>query len=488
MLNLLELIPRGSIVFPLACALSVGMLLISEGSYWRSVDALTELGQINETRTRLDGLQETLRAAEAGQRGYLLTGKPEFLQPFDAAVNELDATFSILDPYYGDRPERAAVLGKLRTLTYARVAEMAQSIRQREEAQRGAKPGIAMPNPPSLDGRSSDVGGEQMRAIRAATAELLSLEDRSRTAGRSELSQTLRYNRIGVAALSILSLLALFLYQRQTSAHRLQQADLRRTVQAERDRLDIEVQRRTAQLTDLTQYLQNAREDERSRLARDLHDELGALLTSAKLDAARIKSRLAGTSPEALERLAHLVETLNQSIALGRSIIEDLRPSTLSNLGLLATLEIMAREFTDRSGIQVHCTLTPVKLAAAAELTIYRLTQEAITNISKYAKANHMWLALDAQDGWVRMVLRDDGIGFNTQGASRSAYGLVGMRFRVEAAGGKLVVISQPGHGTQIIATLPESSNDAAPKVEPEATPQHGTGLTTPVSESPPAA
>ena len=126
-----------------------------------------------------------------------------------------------------------------------------------------------------------------------------------------------------------------------------QQLVQKRLAVAERDRLEIEVRERTAQLTELALHLQTAREDERQRLARDLHDELGALLTSAKLDAARIRSRLAGTAPEALDRLAHLVETLNSSIALGRRIIEDLRPSTLSNLGLVAALDILAREFTD---------------------------------------------------------------------------------------------------------------------------------------------
>ena len=117
-------------------------------------------------------------------------------------------------------------------------------------------------------------------------------------------------------------------------------------VQAERDRLEVEVIQRTAQLTELTQHIQTAREDERHRLARNLHDDLGALLTSAKLDAARIKSRISTAAPEALELLAHLVGTLNSGIALGRRIIEDLRPSALSNLGLAATLEILAREFT----------------------------------------------------------------------------------------------------------------------------------------------
>ena len=167
-------------------------------------------------------------------------------------------------------------------------------------------------------------------------------------------------------------------------------------MQAERDRLELEVAQRTAQLTELTHHLQTAREDERSRLARDLHDELGALLTSAKLDAARIKSRLAGTAPEALERLSHLVETLNSGIAMKRRIIEDLRPSALGNLGLVAALEILAREFAEQSGIAVHHALEPVPLEADAELVVYRLVQEAITNIAKYAKAKQVWVSLSA--------------------------------------------------------------------------------------------
>jgi signal transduction histidine kinase len=264
-------------------------------------------------------------------------------------------------------------------------------------------------------------------------------------------------SRIGIAALSAISLLALYLFLRQSAALRHQQLELKRTVQAERDRLDTEVQRRTVQLTELTQHLQTAREDERHRLARNLHDELGALLTSAKLDAARIRSRLAGTAPEALERLAHLVDTLNKSIALGRSIIEDLRPSTLGNLGLVATLEILAREFAERSGVKVHSTLAPVTLDAAAELMVYRLVQEAITNVSKYAQAKTVWLRLGSEGGRVEVSVRDDGIGFDTATPPRSAYGLVGMRFRVEAEGGTLTVLSAPGQGTQVRATLPES-------------------------------
>jgi signal transduction histidine kinase len=209
------------------------------------------------------------------------------------------------------------------------------------------------------------------------------------------------------------------------------------------------------QLTELAQHLQTAREDERSRLARELHDELGALLTAAKLDAARIKSRLGTGAPEAAERLAHLNEILNNGIALKRRIIEDLRPSSLNNLGLVAALEIQAREFGERCGIEVDCTLEPVALRPSAELTAYRLVQEAFTNIAKYAKAKRVEVNFAARDGVAEISVRDDGVGFDPSLRRPSAHGLLGMRYRVEAEGGRLALESSPGHGTRIHATLP---------------------------------
>ncbi len=233
--------------------------------------------------------------------------------------------------------------------------------------------------------------------------------------------------------------------------------EVQRLAQVEEARLELVVAQRTAQLTELAHHLQIAREDERARLARDLHDELGSLLTSAKLDAARIRSRLAGTAPEALERLAHLVSTLDSVIALKRRITEDLTPSSLNHLGLVAALEILAREFSEASGVEVHCTLVPVQLEPAAQLTIYRLVQEALTNIGKYARAAHVWLNLAAADGQVEVSVRDDGVGFSAPARPGPAYGLVGMRFRVEAEHGTLAVVSKQGQGTLVRARLPSS-------------------------------
>jgi signal transduction histidine kinase len=451
-MDVFKVVKRHPIIFPLACAAMVMMVFISEGSYWKSVGTLDKMDATGAARMSIHALQRSILDAETSQRGYLLTSREEYLQPYANALKKVDESFQLLDRYYSKEPESKEVLMKLHSLTETKLSELAVTIRLHEAGKRIAATEIVL----------SDIGKEHMDTIRALSGELLGHETLHVEADRTDLYQTLRLNRIGVALLSAISLLALFIVLHQPFALERRQQQQRRLVQAERDRLEIEVKQRMAQLTELTHHLQTAREDERHRLARDLHDELGALLTSAKLDAARIRSRLAGTAPDALALLAHLVDTLNSGIALGRRIIEDLRPSALSNLGLVATLEILAREFAEHSGVEVYCALEPVELEASAELMVYRLVQEAITNITKYAGAKHVWVSLAAHDGQVEISIRDDGVGFDTTVPPSSAYGLLGMRYRVEAQRGTLVVVSAPGQGTLIQVKLPKSTLGAA--------------------------
>jgi signal transduction histidine kinase len=449
----IDLLRRRTLVFPLACAAALSMLFISESSYWQSARALDSVVALDGVRNSVLSLQQGILDAETSQRGYLLTGRTEHLQPYREALATIDASFALLDRHYAGQPEPQALLDRLHALVAARSAQLALSIRDR----------AAIPGEARGDVAVGDASRRQMTDIRAHAGELLAFGATRVSTLRQGLHDTLSVARIGVATLSLFSLVALGLYLRQTAALKREHWALKRSVQDERDRLEVEVRSRTAQLTELAHHLQTAREDERHRLARNLHDELGALLTSAKLDAARIRSRLAGTAPEALERLAHLVQTLDASIALGRSIIEDLRPSTLANLGLVPTLEILAREFGERSGVKVACTLTPVTLDASAELTVYRLVQEAITNISKHARARQVWLTMAEHDGVVEVTVRDDGVGFDASVPPQSAYGLVGMRFRVEAARGRLVVDSKPGQGTRLRLTMPVSGAPSPP-------------------------
>jgi signal transduction histidine kinase len=451
-MDVLTVVKRSPFVLPLAFLAAVAMVFISEGSYRQAVSTLDALGTMATARSHIQGLERSMLNAETGQRGYLLSGDSEYRKPYDDALLEIGTSLKFLVQHYRADAEASQVLTTLSKLIETKVSELALTVRLYDEGKRTA----------TADIMKSGIGKEQMDAIRKLSAALLEHESRNVEAGRNDIYQTLRLSRLGVALLSAFSLLALVLYLRQSSALDKQRQEQQHLVQAERDRLEVEVAQRTAELTELTHHLQTAREDERSRLARDLHDELGALLTSAKLDAARIKSRLAGTAPEALERLSHLVETLNSGIAMKRRIIEDLRPSALSNLGLVAALEILTREFAEQSGIAVHHALEPVPLDADAELVVYRLVQEAITNIAKYAKAKQVWVSLSAQGGHVQASVRDDGVGFDISAQPGSAHGLVGMRFRVEAEGGTLTLQSTPGQGTLIQVSLPATTTVAA--------------------------
>ena len=161
--------------------------------------------------------------------------------------------------------------------------------------------------------------------------------------------------------------------------------------------------------------------------------------------------------PEIAQRLQHLTEALNSGIALKRRIIEDLRPSSLSNLGLSASLEILAREFSERSGVEITTILEPVPLDESRQLTVYRLVQESLTNVGKYAEARQVEIQLRNYGGHVEVDIKDDGKGFDATRVKPSTHGLAGMRHRVEAAGGKLAVASTPGKGTRISAVMPAS-------------------------------
>ena len=212
---------------------------------------------------------------------------------------------------------------------------------------------------------------------------------------------------------------------------------------------------RSAQLAELARHLQNAREDERARLARDLHDELGALLTSAQLDIARIRARLAGAAPEAQERLDHVGATLDSVIALKRRIVEDLRPSSLDHLGLVVTPEILAREFGDRADVAVHLAIASVDLASAAQLVVFRLVQEAVNNVGRHARATQVWISLRPCAGHAELAMRDDGVGFDSRARPQSTHRLLGMRHRVETENGTMVVDSGPDRGTTLTIRLP---------------------------------
>ena len=440
------MLPKMALSLLLAVLAVVGLIFINEASFRSSSDAVADIQEAQLTRGALNDLKEIILDAETGQRGYLLTGNERYLEPYKNAINQVNQQLDKLRTIFTPYKDQMAEFGLLSRHISRKLAELDLSIRMRREGKEEAWRFVL----------STDVGKEHMQAIRDQTTKLAAASIRDMEQGQAQIKQALLLSRIGVSILAVVGLLAFYMYLLQTKA--LFNAGIREQelLKIERDQLDFQVRERTASLAKLATHLQNVREDERGHLARELHDELGALLTAAKLDVARLKSRLGVAQPEAIERLEHLTTTLNSGIALKRRIVEDLRPSSLSHLGLVASLEILAREFEERSDIPITTNLEKVDLGGSAQLTVYRLVQESLTNIGKYAEATQIVISMQNMDGYVTVKVRDNGIGFDLNALAPNSHGLTGMRHRVEATGGRLTITTSPQAGTEITAVLPK--------------------------------
>jgi signal transduction histidine kinase len=439
---------RGVISVVLAVLAALVLIGINETGYRESSDALDRIEQYTRTRNAVNRLLQHVLDAETGSRGYLLTGDPRYLEPYNAAVSEIGQQIDRLRSAYPPDSAEAGTLNALTLNVQRKLAEMDLSVRMRQQGNEDAWKSVLL----------TDVGKEHMDAIRTQAGRLIETATARMAQAQDQIEQSLRLGRAGIAIVAGAALLAFALYLRQTTRLKLAGEQQQAALQQERDLLEGQVRERTASLAQLATHLQQVREEERGHLARELHDELGALLTAAKLDVARLKSKLGPQlAPEVAQRLQHLTETLNSGIALKRRIIEDLRPSSLANLGLTAALEILAREFSERSGIEVSVSLEPVELDESAQLTVYRIVQESLTNVGKYAEASQVDVGLREYSNHVEVEIRDDGKGFDVRNAKPSTHGLAGMRHRVEAAGGRLTVSSQPGSGTRILASLPKA-------------------------------
>ena len=440
--------PKMAISLALALLAACILIGINETGYNRSSEALADIAEASHTRSSLNRLLQHVLDAETGSRGYLLTGDPRYLEPYDAAVAEIGQQLDALRLAYRPSAEEFNTLTQLTRNVQRKLAEMDLSVRMRKQGNEDAWKFVLM----------TDVGKQHMDAIRDQATKLINASAARMEVSQVQVHRSLMLSRVGIAAVVMAGLLAFYLYLRQTTALKLAGEQQQKVLQQERDLLERQVRERTATLAELATHLQLVREEERGHLARELHDELGALLTAAKLDVARLKSRLGTQSPEVSQRLQHLTESLNSGIALKRRIIEDLRPSSLSNLGLTASLEILAREFSERSGVEITTGLEQVELDESRQLTVYRLVQESLTNVGKYAEAKQVEISVRNYGNHVEVDIKDDGKGFDVGDIRPSTHGLAGMRHRVEAAGGRLTVSSAPGSGTRISAILPKGS------------------------------
>lgn len=232
----------------------------------------------------------------------------------------------------------------------------------------------------------------------------------------------------------------------------------------ERKRAEEDLEASYKAIRKLTCHLQNIREEERTHIAREIHDELGQQLTVMKMDASWLNKKVGSTAEDIVkQKMQDLLSTLDGTVKTVRRIASDLRPSLLDDLGLIAAMEWQLAEFEKRSGIKTNLADPGEELKLPDEIKtgLFRIFQESLTNVVRHADARKVKVSLQQKGGSFVLRIADDGKGFDQHTiADQKTLGLLGMKERTSMIGGTYDIISAPGKGTTVVVTIPSGNHN----------------------------
>ncbi|HLQ13396.1 MAG TPA: CHASE3 domain-containing protein [Steroidobacteraceae bacterium] len=443
---------RRSVLVPilLSIVLLGGSFSIDNAAQSRLAQSTQRVQFLLQRQTLLSNLMQLLVDAENGQRGYLLTGEDSFLEPYREAVVQREPTFEALRrAYQQGNPQVLEQLATIDELMADRFGELAIAIKLQQTSSRDA----------AAEFIRTRVSTRTMVRIRDSVEELRRLEANAVPtmigAQRSDLLLTRIITAAGLALNMFLVLLAGALISRNLSRR---VADAQRLL-LEKNELERLVAERTADLSALSSHLQQVTEQEKGDLARELHDELGGLLVAAKMDVTWLRRKVGTEDPDSRIRWERVLEVLDSGVDLKRRVVEQLRPTLLDNMGLYSALRWQLQESCGRVGLKCDDTMPELELpiSSAASIAIFRIAQEAMTNIIKHAHATEAELSVVVTDEALIMTIRDNGVGVVRSGARAvGSHGLLSMRHRVQALGGSWSLSPGiGGKGTEVQVRLP---------------------------------
>ena len=426
----------------------IGLFFIAAAGQTRLNAADERVHNSEEREQALDDFLALIADAESEQRGYLLTGENSYLQSYRAAAAKLAPSLDRLHQSYASGNEPLKEISRLRTLSRLKLGELDETIALYDRA------GLD----PAMREARTEISRRRTNNILRSVAVLRKEESVELTAATARWQSDLRLSRwitLGGAILNI-GLVALatgFVYGDMRRRAR-QATDLR----DQKRELARQVAERTRELTALSTHLQDVSELEKSALSRELHDELGGLLVAARMDLSWLQHRLP-TSDSAIEqRFKRIHDCLSAGVDLKRRVVEELRPTLLDNMGLFAALRWQFKESCRRTGLR--CTESipeaEVTFTADAAIGVFRVAQEALTNILKHAEAKSADMAIEIQHDIFVMRISDDGKGMVTaRRPTIPSHGLASMRHRIAALGGSWEVSAPPAGGTTVTARIP---------------------------------
>ncbi|MGC4029359.1 MAG: CHASE3 domain-containing protein [Steroidobacteraceae bacterium] len=404
---------------------------------------------IRERQEVLRMVSETLYQAldsESAQRGFLLTGEKRYQAPFNSSVDatrvhiaELENELQKLLP--GDLP----VIRLVKQSFELKVGEMAESMRLMEAGR----------NTDALALIKADAGLGHMNAIRNGLEILRRHQREDVQQGLSEAHAVLRINT-GINLLMTVFTLGVLLL-----AGLLVSRDLRRRAIYFSD-LNRRVAEATHQIRDLTRHMARIGEVEKHALARELHDELGGLLISLRMDIVQLRRTLFPKDDADVEkRWARVEQALSAGIDLKRRVIEQLRPTLLDNMGLFTALRWQAEETCNQAGLEatLHIPEEDHEFPPDVAIGVFRTFQEALTNVARHAGARHLLVDVRRDASGLVMIICDDGIGLPPDAETRGeSHGVKQMRFRIESLGGTFRIYRRDGRGTAVEIFLPDTA------------------------------
>ena len=442
----------------LLCLVCVVLLVVNGVFLLRNLDDLRAANalqaQTAQVSDELQHLNLVVTDAETSLRGYFLSNDEVYLGPLRGAPQQINAQFRSLGALLADNPSQAKNLAQLQALIQRKLALLNESL---NVFRQGGLEDIVAIAAASDDRAQMDEIRLQVVIMTREQNELL----KSRTAG---FYQQYRHAALFGVGINVAAIIVLLLFYKLIQRSFVARLDAEHALQQTNDGLEHIVAERTAQLSVLSRHLIRVSEEEKSRLARELHDEMGANLTAIGIDLATVIERLRTGEPELAEKLGRARRTLVDTVQLKRRIIENLRPSLLDNMGLSAALQSYCADYGRVTSLDCDALIdAEVDEAGPTQaIALFRITQEALNNIAKYAKARNVIVNLTREPtGW-GLEITDDGIGIpQNMLAGTKSHGLLGMRERALLLGGTLVVErGVNGVGTCVRALIPTAAPD----------------------------
>jgi signal transduction histidine kinase len=385
--------------------------------------------------------------AESGQRGYLLTGDTSYLQPYTEGVAKVEAALERVREAYGGKDD-SREFQELRILTGKKLGELEDTLALFRR--RGAAPAVNV--------LRTDVGKRTLDEISAIVRNMLLVESRELAAATAQWQADFQMSRWVSSAGVILNIGLVLLATQLVYGDMRRRARQATNLRDQKQELEHQVDERTQELTALSTHLQGVSEQEKSALSRELHDELGGLLVAARMDLSWLQQRLPTNDAAIEQRFKRIHESLSAGVDLKRRVVEELRPTLLDNMGLFTALRWQFKETCRRAGLECTETIpdSEPKFNPDAAIGVFRIAQEALTNILKHAEARSADLSIDMEGDHFVLRISDDGKGIPPNRIqTNTSHGLASMRHRIAALGGSWEVRSPSTGGTVVIALIP---------------------------------